>query len=289
MTRALILRSLLMVGVLGAALGPAPAEARFGKKSSPQKVKEQKKKEQKEKAAERHAATPVNAGRHSAPPPAYVSGSACCYESYDTVYVEPAPVYVSSGYTYYSAPAEVYQPAPDPDAYRVHHFEAMGSAQPMLNGAVLGLGLRVDWKRWGIDARYDNVSLLAEDGSLSFDTIRLLDTAVTYSLLEGEKGRLRVHAGLYSAFAPDIIFVGPGAGASVSLNVLGPFTAETGANLVLIPFTKLDAHAALGFRLGFLEARGGVRFTALDDQGRVDGVRNTDVLMGPYVSLGLVL
>ena len=56
--------------------------------------------------------------------------------------------------------------------------------------------------------------------------------------------------------------------------MLGPFTAEASAQFVVFPFTKIDTRAAMGLRLGPVEGRLGWRFTILDDQGRVDGVRN---------------
>jgi hypothetical protein len=71
-------------------------------------------------------------------------------------------------------------------------------------------------------------------------------------------------------------------GLSASADLFGPFTAEASAQFVVFPFTKIDTRAAMGLRLGPVEGRLGWRFTILDDQGRVDGVRNVDLMTGPY-------
>lgn len=281
-------------------LAAAPAEARFGKRSSEEKKaqhKEEKKKSKEKKGSSNtHRAAPVGtssgSNTGSGGGRVHVGGNACCVDSGAYVGVGVHTHTHVDHYGHYG-PAYV---APAPYVHQEHHEEERGvqrvetflTAQPLLNGLVLGAQVRADWKHFGFDVRYDHLALLAEDGTLSFDSIRLLDTTLSLSLLNGDRGRLRAHLGLYSAFAPDIIFVGPGGGLSASMDLFGPFTAEAAGHVVLIPYTKVDTWAGVGLRIGVFEGRGGLRFTMLDDQGRVDGVVNRDVMVGPYVSAGVV-
>ena len=242
-----------------------------------------------------HSASPVGRYHYENDGPGYVvQRPRRYYRPYyrpyrrSVVIVQPAPVY-ASGVVYdtpvvESQPELVPAPAPAP-----MHLELFGSAQPMLNGAMVGLSMKVEGRSAGVDMRYDHLSLLADDGSDAVDTLHLASAALTWSLLNGEHGRLRVHVGAYAAFAPDVAFVAPGGGFSTSLNLFGPFTAEADAQLALLPFTELDTRAGLGLRLGIVEGRAGMRLVYLNDQGRVDGIAHADAVVGPYVSVGLVL
>lgn len=288
MTPHFLLRSLVTLSTLAVMFAAAPAQARFGKSSEPEQGETAKRRGKPAKKSEvrterGHAATAVRPRSSTA----YVVDDDCCYDevyvrphSHGYVVVQPSPVYVSRGYTRTYQEEEQYVPE--------QRVEAFATAQPMLNGGMLGVNLRVDWARLGVDVRYDGLALW-DDGTWSVDTIHMLDGTMTWSFFASDRGRLRAHLGLYSAFAPDAVFVGPGGGLSASINLFGPLTADAGGHLVLIPFTKLDSYAALGLRLGVLEARGGLRFTVLSDQGRVDGIQHTDVLAGPYISVGVVL
>ena len=218
----------------------------------------------------------------------HVHDAYCGHHGYSTVYVAPAPVVVASPGYYQEEQVYTAEPAPAPSAQNFR-FELFGGVQPMLSGVDLSLSAQLDGQRFGGGVQLDGIALAAEDGSGAVDTLSLVDATLSYSLLVGPQGRLRVHGGLYSAFAPDVTFVGPGVGLSTSLNLVGPFTADAGTSLVVFPYTKVDAHAALGLKISIVELRGGVRLTALDDQGRVDGVAHRDVLAGPYLALGMVL
>lgn len=274
-------------------LAAGSAEARFGKRSKPAEQEEQA--EKPSRAPTKH----VVVVRESRPARTHAASAVgtepeqCCAEPVvRPVYVNtysPRPVWwVAPTYTHVTR-NEVYSPQPRDEGPSLHRFELLTSAQPMLNGLVLSGQVRVDGRRWGMDARYDHLSLLADDGSLAIDTLHLADGSLTFALLATESVRARAHLGLHAAVAPDVTFVGPGGGLSLSAELPGPFTFETGSNLVLIPYTKVDAHAALGLRLGIFEARGGLRLTFLDDQGRLDGVSHKDLMVGPYLGMALVL
>ncbi len=288
-----------LMNCLGAALVAAgllsagPAEARFGKKTEKTEEVESRQPTKKARPKGSHSASAVGSRpsrthvqrdhsprvkvrpryrHHRYRRPWYAWGWG--YAPRQTVVVhehhhaeQPAP--------------EQYEEYESPSA--VKRFELGGTAQPLLNGSVLGLNLLVDWTRVGMDLRFDNLSLVAEDGTGGRDHIRMFDATATFGLLTGDRGRLRAHLGAYTAFAPDIAMIGPGGGFSASLDLLGPITTEASAQLVLFPFTKIDTRAAMGLRLGPVEGRLGWRFMILDDQGRVDGVRNVDLMTGPYI------
>ncbi len=280
--------ALVAVGLLSA----GPAEARFGKRTDSEKSEKTEKgyRTKRSRSTGSHSASAVG----SQPRHQHSGGG--------HVVVRPRPRYYRPWYGWGYAPRQTVivhdhhyagQPAPAPQAeqyvepyespFAVKRFELGGTAQPLLNGSVLGLNLLVDWKSLGIDLRFDTLGLRAEDGSGTIDAIRMFDATATFALIDGENGRLRAHLGAYSAFAPDIAFIGPGGGLSASADLFGPFTAEASAQFVVFPFTKIDTRAAMGLRLGPVEGRLGWRFTILDDQGRVDGVRNVDLMTGPYI------
>jgi hypothetical protein len=199
--------------------------------------------------------------------------------------VQTAPRYRSGGgvghrtHLYSQGPSE-------PD--RLHRFELFGSAQPAPGAAVLGLGLLADWSRLGVDVRFDQLLFAPAEAGGTVDAVSLFDAQLTLAIASSERARLRGHLGVSSAFAPDVIFVGPSGGLSASAKLLGPLTLDASAQVTLVPYTRLDTRAGLGLRLGVLEVRGGMRLLALDDQGRVDGARHVDLVAGPYLAAGLV-
>ena len=302
-TLARIVTSLAAVGLL---LAAGPAEARFGKSSDDgdgkgaKSSRSTRSSDGKASSSNTHAATAVGK-----PPPRSHGGRSRGHRHHRTRVVVRPPVVVGHahihdpycGHSHYvhehhhhaPAPPPAVVTEPEPAHEHRHRFEFFGYGQPMLNGGVLSANMRLEWDRLGMDLRYDHLSLLAEDGSGSFDRIQLFDATMSAAIFRGEHGRVRGHFGLYSAFAPDVTFVGPGGGLSASVNLFGPFTAEAAGHLVLVPFTKVDTWAGLGLRIGALEGRAGMRFTVLDDQGRVDGVVHRDVMAGPYIGVGLVL
>ncbi len=211
------------------------------------------------------------------------------------VYVAPAPCCGGGGvvverHTYVGSEPDVHahHPAPEQEQSGVQRFELLAGVQPALGAGIFSAGLLADWTRWGFDARVDNLLFLPEASGQPLDRVTLFDASITRSIVGNGRSRLRWHLGVSSAFAPDATFVGPSGGLSASAKVLGPLTFDAAANLTLIPFTKVDTRAGLGLRLGVVEVRGGVRMLAINDQGRVDGVHNTEMFIGPYAAAGLV-
>jgi hypothetical protein len=175
-----------------------------------------------------------------------------------------------------------------PDPFELYRFELGaslgGGAQP--NGertGFFGLNLLVDWRSIGIDVRYDDLAFQSSDAFASVDHVRLFNGTMTFALIDGEHGRLRAHLGAFSAIAPQATFVGPGGGLSLSLDLIGPFTAEGSAQAVIFPFTQFDTRAAMGLRLGPIEGRLGWRYVLLDDQGRLGDGDHMSVSSGPYL------
>ncbi|MBX5484505.1 MAG: hypothetical protein IRZ16_22005 [Myxococcaceae bacterium] len=302
-------RVVAVVATVTGLLAASPAEARFGKRSEPERHSDSDRRpsSRSSSSSRTHEARSVLSSRnevrvHAVAPARWGQvrvrhwpGDGCGLHHHATVFIAP-PVY-STGYVYVE-PRPYYPPPPPPQVeYRepppphrsgVTRFDLGLTGQALPNGGMFGGQLRVDFERFGIDVRYDRMSLLAEDGP-GFDHIHLADAALTYALLDGNRGRLRAHFGAYSAFAPDVSMVGPGFGLSTTLELLGPFTAELDGQLVLIPFTELDTHAGLGLKLGPVEGRAGMRMTFLNDQGRVDGTPHGDLTVGPYLGVALVL
>ena len=280
--------ALVAAGLLSA----GPAEARFGKKTEKSEKTESSQPTTKKKARSSgsHSASAVGSRptrthvQRDYSPQVVVRPRYRRYHRrpwYGRGYAPRQTVVVHEHHHDDQAPPEQHEEYESP--FAVKRFELGGTAQPLLNGSVLGLNLLVDWNRAGMDLRFDNLTLLAEDGSGDRDHIRMFDATATFGLITGDRGRLRAHLGAYTAFAPDISMIGPGGGFSASLDLLGPITTEASAQLVLFPFTKIDTRAAVGLRLGPVEGRLGWRFMILDDQGRVDGVRNVDLMTGPYI------
>ncbi len=284
-----------------ALLWAGDAEARFGKASDPKDAKASKQSKSNEKKsgsasgssasksehrAEKrsqpraHAASAVPVRGAHAAGPVYAASEPCC--GHRPVVVR-SRTYVSSGAHVHSHHDDGHGSGPE-----LQRFELMAGAQPALGAGILSAGMLADWSSWGFDTRVDHLVFLPEEWGSPMDTVTLFDASITRAIVSGEKGRLRGHLGLSSAFAPDATFLGPYGGLSASAKILGPLTFDAAANLTLFPFTKVDTRAGLGLRLGVVEVRGGMRLLAINDQGRVDGVSNSELFVGPYASAGLV-
>ena len=110
----------------------------------------------------------------------------------------------------------------------------------------------------------------------------------TYALIASPFGRLRVEGGLTSAFAPDLVVAGPGAGFSGVIN-LGPLGIEGAIHGTPWPYRQLDWNAGLAINAGPVGFHGGWRRIFLDDRGLVDNVIHKDAFSGPYLGIGLTL
>ncbi|WP_375766417.1 hypothetical protein NR798_32645 [Archangium gephyra] len=157
-------------------------------------------------------------------------------------------------------------------------------------GYAMGLGLQVDGEQLTFGSRLNVFNLATDDGSPGRDTVSLLSLKPGVVLVSRDDLRVRLMAGLDLAFAPDVIFIGPGLGASTLMRVMGPLALEASAHWTPLPFTQLSAEAGLALKLGPVRMRGGYRATYLDDQGRLDpyGVPTRDLFTGPYVGVALM-
>jgi hypothetical protein len=153
-------------------------------------------------------------------------------------------------------------------------------------GYALGLvaGLEID--RTGISVGAQHLTVATDDGTNGSDTIQQLTVRMSYALLVGSRGRVRVELGADTFFAPDITLFGPTAGFSGTLWVFGTFALEGSVMASAYPFWQLDGRAGVVIGIGALGLRAGFRAQLLDDQGTVDGVAHRDVFMGPYAGLG---
>ncbi|WP_240359297.1 hypothetical protein [Pyxidicoccus trucidator] len=156
------------------------------------------------------------------------------------------------------------------------------------NGGAMGLFMAMEGRRLGVDTRITGLSLPADDGSNDIDRITLLSAHATAALWAGERGRMRVEAGVVSTHAPHIIFVGPSFGASVEACIgRSPVDLEARLHATPYPHRQVDMQAGLAVHVGSFNMRGGWRGLYLNDAGHVDGVVHAEGFGGPYAGLGL--
>ncbi|AEI64154.1 hypothetical protein [Corallococcus macrosporus] len=155
-------------------------------------------------------------------------------------------------------------------------------------GGAMGLFMAMDGRTLGLDARLTGMALPATDGSDATDRITLMSAHASAALWAAERGRLRLEAGVASAHGPSIIFVGPSFGASLEA-CIGPSPVDLEARVQAVPFPhrQVDAQAGLAVHVGSLHLRGGWRALYLNDAGHTNGEEQVERLTGPYVGLGL--
>lgn len=195
---------------------------------------------------------------------------------------------------FYSAPTYtvVEQPAPQQSGSDISASFSAGAAllgSSSGTGSGFDLGAAFEGERLGFNLTWTGVYVPADDGSGGVDSIKLFNGMLTYSVLSRPQGRLRLEAGGMSAWAPDLVVLGPGLGVSGVLGLVGPLGLDGSVRMTPFPFRQVDAQAGLTVGLGPLGFRGGFRGVYLDDAGIVDGVVHTDVFAGPYLGLELVL
>lgn len=286
-----VFRSLAMSSLALLLIAPS-AEARFGKKSSDSDSSESKGSGRSEQAppAKTHAATPVSNDdqtehhrerRHSHSSVVYVAPEPCCYEpAYVASPVVYPPVYASEPYVENTnEPARPYVPE--------NHTVLAAELNPVTEGIGLAASFRLDGISWGFVADGRLLTLGAEDGSANVDSISLANAHLTYALLSGEYGKLRLEAGIASAFAPDLIVAGPSVGSTVTLNLSPWFGFDAGLHGTPFPFRRIEWSAGAHLALGPVGLHTGWRVIDLDDAGLVDGVSHRDVLAGPYAAASL--
>ncbi|HZI14424.1 MAG TPA: hypothetical protein VE153_28920 [Myxococcus sp.] len=280
-------------------LGPASAEARFGKhsssSSSPQdrdggsRRDEQPRREARPRV---HAATPIGQQRQDrdedGDAPRRRRQRVVVRPSLAEVIVAGALITTLPPLRHVSPRLRVRQARYEPVPLLVRLGVQGGR---MGDGGALGLSMAMEGRRLGLDARITGLALPADDSAYNapdIDRITLLGAHLTAALWAGPRGRVRMEAGLSTAHAPDIIFVGPSLGASVE-TCLGRSPVDVEARIQATPFPhrQVDAQAGLALHLGAFNMRGGFRALYLNDAGHVDGVVHEEGMTGPYFGLGL--
>jgi hypothetical protein len=269
---------------LGVALTAVPAEARFGKSSSSNDSSDDKKV---------HNATAVGDDDDDDDDSSSGSsgGSGSSYSSSSDVdaALNLFALILSVGNHRAPLAAEI---GPDGEAREQRHAAPLSlrsglQGGPMSGGAAVDLFLGLEGHRFGISGMLTGLGLPTDDGTEGTDSITLAVAHLTWSFIAQERIRLRGEAGISTANAPDISFVGLSLAGSVEACVVGPLDVEARLELTPFPHRVVDAGAALALHLGGLVIRGGYRGLILDDAGLVDGVVHRDVLSGPYFGLGL--
>ncbi|MFY2559060.1 hypothetical protein ACN469_15625 [Corallococcus terminator] len=301
--------------VLGSALtatlllGPAAAEARFGKSSTPASSSNRgtsrpergvsRPESSPERRAREHPASPLGQGSNDGRParehPATAIGKERDAQQDDAPRRRRrrARVPVSAAVVGAGAAASPRLNATTRTERRrdepVPLLVRLGAQSDWLKGGgAMGVFMSMEGRRMGLDARLTGMTLDADDGSDKVDRITLLSARVTAALWASSRGRMRVEAGLTSAHAPGIIFVGPSFGASVEACIgASPVDVEARLNATPFPHRQVDAQAGLALHLGTFNLRGGWRALYLNDAGHVDGVEHEEGFGGPYFGLGL--
>ena len=259
-------------------LSVAPANAQFGKATPPRPSTN----------------PPSNVGAtHGTNYPSYYSPYAgwrhryaWWYESYPYPgYPYPPPYYYAPGY--YAAPGYPVEPSGPPGLRTT--FGAQGQVGSDGSSGAVGINMSLEGERFGISGELSAIHIQGRDEFSTADDIQLLNIYGTYAVIAAPRGRLRVEAGLTTAFAPDLVTAGPGIGLSGILGVLGPLGIEGAVHVTPFPYTQFDWSAGLAIGLGPVGIRGGWRRIWLDDRGLVDGIDHQSAFSGPYLGLTLAI
>lgn len=320
MTRKTLISSLSALALLAAI--PGSAEARFGKRGSDDDSSNGSRSSHSSSSSSKHSsssdssdsssssehkAVPAYAPSTSAPAQSHVAHPAQPryhepqprYHDSRPGHLHPAyvgyrsPSYVHYGwgfgyYPYVAAPqpaaplaAEVVESAPGPTATLGVDAFAHGL------GGSLGLNMAVEGQRWGLNGQYSSLFYASDFGGLDPSTTSLYDLRLSYALISGQHGRLRLEGGVSGVVAPDLATLGPDAGVSVALGLVGPVGVEAAAHATVLPHQRYDWNAGLTLALGHVGLRAGWKQLRLDDNGLTEqGVRYVDDFSGPYFGVG---
>lgn len=295
------LRVLPCALLAGALLAAPAAEARFGKSSDSSddsNKSESSKNESRSSDSHVHDASPVNSHSGSSDRPVHDASPVGSSR-------EEHHHHRSSEPTYYPPP--IYDPGYEPgyvtprhrDAWedefssRRHRNFTLGLEGNILReGGGIGLHLGIEGDQLGGFLRTTGLSLRADDGSGASDNISVTELHMSWAVLTGRSGRVRVEGGVAVAKAPDVTFIGPSVGVSAEVYLLNSLALEARTQVTPFPYRQLDAAGGVVWYVGgwrLLALRGGMRVLMLDDAGKVDGVVHQDVLPGPYVAFGLAI
>lgn len=281
-------------------LAAGTAEARFGKRSEASSDSSDE-----EKSSDRHEAAPAPSKDRAAEPsqPAHEARPGPSYREGDRHHHHRPrrigyPYYddyrYGWGFGYYPwfwAPAPVVvAPREEPAASSITGTVGVTGQLHNQQGATIGVDAAAEGERWGVRGAFAGIFAPSEGGAAGeLDSIKLLDLHLTYAVVSGSHGRLRIELGGTMAFAPDMIALAPDAGISGAMGLIGPLGLEATVSYAPWPFQRIDAMGGLSVSLGPVGIRGGWRHLWLDDRGAVDGVRHTDTFTGPFVGLSLAL
>jgi hypothetical protein len=155
-------------------------------------------------------------------------------------------------------------------------------------GATVGAGLAIEGKRWGINGNFAT-AFYSIDGAKALDPegTHIYDVHLTYALISGTHGRLRLEAGINGIVAPDLSVLGPDAGTSLALGLIGPIGFEASAHVTPLPHRRYDYNLGLTLTLGHVGLRAGWKELWMDDNELLEeGVHNADTFRGPYFGVG---
>ncbi len=161
-----------------------------------------------------------------------------------------------------------------------------GSVARSGGGSAFGGHFTVEGERFGLNTEITGIRFRYNDGTLpGSNSVGLANAYLTYAVVATPRVRIRVEAGLMSAFAPDLVVVGPALGLSGALRLTSLLRLEASAHGTPYPYYQFDWNAGLSVALGPIGLRGGWRRIWLNDRGLVDGIANQDVFSGPYFGI----
>ncbi|ATB51077.1 hypothetical protein [Corallococcus macrosporus] len=274
---------------LGLSLGPTEAEARFGKRSRPSQSDSNDRDRDDKKE---HGASAIGSDddddrprrssrRRSSSGRRYVSDGGASFSWFSFLFV-------TGNHRLSVAPELRGERHAAALAFRVGAQGGSLSETDVSGSGFSGdLFLGLEGRRFGVDLRLTGLGLPTDDGTSGSDVITLTQSHLTWALISHERARLRVEAGVSTATAPDISFVGASFAASLEACIAGPLDLEARLQVTPFPYRQLDASAALAVHLGALVLRGGYRGMVLDDAGYTDGIANVDTFHGPFLGVGL--
>ena len=152
-------------------------------------------------------------------------------------------------------------------------------------GASLGVGMAIEGERWGVNGQLA-AAFYAIDGGLDPESTQIYDLHLTYALISGSHGRLRLEGGINGVVAPGLSVLGPDAGASLALGLIGPLGIEAAAHATVVPHRRYDWNAGVTLTLGHVGLRAGWKELWLHDNGLLGEEIPADLFRGPYFGVG---
>ncbi|HEU4383705.1 MAG TPA: hypothetical protein VFR85_09400 [Anaeromyxobacteraceae bacterium] len=258
-----------------------------------------------------HPTAPVAPPGARPPPRGYYYGPG--YYPYSPYYVSPwaysaymgAPWYWGWGWGYGYYPVYPEPPPPPPGqappgsrinaelAFTGGPTDQRSYGDPTVRigpGASAGASLRVESPGFGVHAGYDG---FFQNTWVDFDIPTALDyfTAhATWSFVSGQSGRLRLEAGIsvlnWRALPPygSVTAVGPDAGVSGQISLVGPFGVQGYARMTPWPRLATDLYAGAALRFGPMAVSGGWRDLRADGGDTAPSLR----FAGPQFGVSLL-